>query len=248
MFDSVLDRGVAPRRRLATGAVISVLGHAAVLSGLLLIRPPATVVEEPPKVITWPVVLPMFTAAPAPGPVGGGGARAHAGPPRAQKRRELLAPAVVPKPPPDIKTVAPPDETPPPIGGRIGPPDNTPDPKGPGDGEGGGGGGPPGSGGTCVGGACDFETGMTRPILIERGRDPAFTPEALEAHVEGVMTVQCVVTLAGRLEQCQVIRPLPYMERSVVDALRTRRYDPATLNGRPLAVRYVFHIKLVMPR
>jgi protein TonB len=88
---------------------------------------------------------------------------------------------------------------------------------------------------------------MTRPFLVDRGRDPAYTPDALENHVEGLMSVQCVVTLEGRLEHCRVIRPLPYMERAVVEALMTRRYTPATLNGRPLAVRYTFHVQLSMP-
>src|SRR5687768_5296750 len=37
MFDSVLDRGVIPRR-LGTGAVVSILGHAALLSVALLVR------------------------------------------------------------------------------------------------------------------------------------------------------------------------------------------------------------------
>lgn len=237
MFDSVLDRGVAPRRRLATGAVISVFGHAAVLTLALLVRPPA-VVEEVTK--TFPtVIIPAFKPAPAPALKGGGGAPAHPGPARASRpRRELLAPAALPDKI-DLETFAPPDETAV-VGERIGPdtsrgapgvPDGVPD-------------------GTCVGGPCPFNElgGMTRPKLIERGRDPDYTPEALEAHVQGLMTVECVVTLEGRLEQCQALRPLPYMERAVVEALMTRRYSPATLNGRPLAVRYVFHVKLVMPQ
>ena len=106
----------------------------------------------------------------------------------------------------------------------------------------------PSEGFSCVGGACDFKSGMIPPLLLERGREPELTREALEAHVEGLMTVQCVVTIAGRLEHCQVIRSLPHMERAVVEALMTRRYTPATLDGRPLPVRYVFHVKLVMPR
>jgi protein TonB len=212
-----------------------------VLSALLLIRPPATEVEEIAKVIPWPNVVPMFTPAPAPVPAGGGGARAHAGPPRAQRRRELLAPAAIPKTL-DLETFAPPDEGPekPLTGMPIGP--AAPSGGGKGSGEGSGTGT-----GSCTGNNCDV-LGMFPPQLVERGREPQFTPEALEAHVEGLMTIQCVVTLAGRLEQCQTLQSLPFMERAVVEALMTRRYTPATLNGRPLAVRYVFHVKLVMPR
>ncbi|HZN92538.1 MAG TPA: energy transducer TonB [Myxococcales bacterium] len=249
MFDSVLDRGVVPRRRLATGAVISVLGHAAVLSLALLVRPPKSV-EEVTKVIVWPTVPPMFTPAPAPGPAAAAAAPARR-PSRPARSRELLVPAKIPllpevEPPPDVKPD--PDTV---VGARVGDPIG---PKGPGTdgpgggGGGGGGGGPPGGNGSCAGDACpSFASGMTRPVLLDRGREPAYTREALEAHIEGPMIVQCVVTLSGRLEHCSVIQSLPYMERAVVEALMTRRYSPATLGGKQLAVRYFFRVKLELP-
>jgi len=243
MFDSVLDRGVAPRRRLATGAVFSVFGHAAVLSLALLVRPPARVEEA----VTAPLVFvpPIFTPAPAPAPKGP--APAHPGPARpARPRQELVAPAAVPKKIVELETQPPPDETQdktPQVGAQIGNPFGTPRPDGPpGD--------PNGTGdgnGTCTGRGCDV-MGMTAPILLQRGREPDYTQEALEAHIEGLMTVECVLTLEGRLQQCRVLRSLPYMERAVVEALMTRRYTPATLHGRPLPVRYTIQVKLVMPR
>ena len=242
MFDSVLDRGVAPRRRLATGAVVSVFGHTAVLTLALLVRPPAAVEEVADAFPT--VIIPTFRPAAAPGPRGGGGAPAHAGPARASHpRRELPAPAAIRKSV-DLETFSPPDET---EGGRIGPVDPSPGIDPPGDGKGGGGEGEGEGEGSCYNGRCDIE-GMTPPFLLERGREPDYTLEALEAHVQGLMTIQCVLTLEGRLQQCRVIRPQPYMDRAVVEALMTRRYTPATLHGRALAVRYTVQVKLVMPR
>jgi periplasmic protein TonB len=242
MFDSALNRGVAPRR-FVTGAVISVFGHAAVLTLALMVHPPAAVVEQVTTVIPWPQV-PRFTPGGPPGPAGAG-ATASAGPTRARRRPELKAPAAIP---PKIETFAPPDET---ITGKVvgdttDPEDTGGGPAGPGLGAGSG----DGTGGGTGNGPPSFNRsgGMTRPILLESGREPDYTPEALEAHVQGLMTVECVVTLEGRLQQCRAIHPLPYMERAVVDALMTRRYMPATLHGRPLAVRYVFQVKLVMPK
>ena len=85
------------------------------------------------------------------------------------------------------------------------------------------------------------------PVLLDRGREPDYTRDALEARVEGQMVVQCVVTLEGRLERCQIIQSLPYMERAVLDALATRRYAPATVAGMPLPVLYGFKVRLVLP-
>jgi protein TonB len=87
---------------------------------------------------------------------------------------------------------------------------------------------------------------MTRPVQVE-GRDPVYTREALEARIQGLMIVKCVITIEGRLENCRIIKPLPHMEKAVLDALSTRRYKPVTYQGRPVAVDYVFNIKLVMP-
>lgn len=245
MFDSVLDRGVVPRRRLATGAVVSVLGHAVVLSLALLVRSPQPV-KEAAKVIVWPMVPPMFTPAPAPGPAAGGARPIRRSP--SPRRPELLVPVT----PPKLDLERPPDVEPDPqpvVGAQVGDPlSKSTGPTGPQTDTTGGGGGKPGDKGSCVGSACDFdENGMTRPVLIARGREPAYTPAAQEARIQGLMTVQCVVTLEGRLEQCSVIRSLPHMERAVVEALMTRRYAPATLGGRPLAVRYVFHVRLELP-
>jgi protein TonB len=238
MFDSVLDRGVAPRRRIATGAAVSVLGHAALLSVALVVRPPAPV-EEEPKVVFPPVRL--FVPDAPKGMPNGGGARAKtAGATR--QRREVLAPAAIPKDFPKIDTFAPPDE---PIEGKVIGTPADPD-EGSGTEE-----GPLGvPDGDPAGRRGDFRagSGMTAPVLLDQGRTPTYTPEALEAHVEGSMTVRCLVTLEGRLRECQALNPVPYMERAVVEALMTRRYSPARDHGAPVEVFYTFRVKLEMPR
>ncbi|HYV47984.1 MAG TPA: energy transducer TonB [Myxococcaceae bacterium] len=242
MFDSVLDRGVAPRRRLATGAVFSVFGHAAVLSLALLVRPPAHVVEEVTKAMP-PLVIPMLRPAAAPSPKGP--AHAQPAPARTARPRDaLVASVAVPKKSVEMVTQPPPDETQdktPQVGEQIGP-QQPAGPLGNGDPQ-----GVVGGTGKCTGRGCDVD-GMTAPVLLQRGREPDYTQEALEAHVQGLMTVECVVTLEGRLQQCHALQSLPYMERAVVDALMTRRYTPATLHGHALPVRYVFNVKLVMPK
>lgn len=94
--------------------------------------------------------------------------------------------------------------------------------------------------------ACDF-TRMTNPVKLE-GCGPRYTWAAREAHVQGIIRVKCVVTEAGRLESCKFIQSLPYMEKSVLAALETWRFTPATYDGRPIAVSYVINIRLFAPR
>jgi len=92
-----------------------------------------------------------------------------------------------------------------------------------------------------------FGPDMSRPVLLS-GSDPIYTREAVVAKVEGVMIARCTITAAGRLENCRILKGLPYMDVSMLDALATRRYSPATYQGKPIAVEYVFNVKLAAPR
>jgi protein TonB len=91
------------------------------------------------------------------------------------------------------------------------------------------------------------EASMTRPVFVS-GPELAYTRRALERDVEGLMIVKCVVTSAGQVRRCQVLKGLPYMDEAVVEALERRRYRPATLGGEPVDVSYVFRINLKLPR
>ena len=111
------------------------------------------------------------------------------------------------------------------------------------------------SGGTVGGGLAGglrmevlpFGLGMTRPARIV-GQDPVYTREALEARVEGLTIVKCVITTEGTAENCRMIKALPHMEKAVLDALATQKFKPVTFQGRPVSVDYVFNIRLVLPR
>lgn len=85
-----------------------------------------------------------------------------------------------------------------------------------------------------------FGPGMEKPKK-KSGPDPAYTREARDAKVEGKMLVQCVVSTDGRLTDCKVLKSLPFMEQAVLKALAQQRWEPATQNGKPLAVLYTIH-------
>jgi serine/threonine-protein kinase len=96
-------------------------------------------------------------------------------------------------------------------------------------------------------GPVPFQEGMPRPVEVQ-GKDIVYTREALAARVEGTMTVKCTITQKGRVENCRVIKGLPHMNEAVVQSLQSRVYKPILLHGTPVAVDYVFNIRLVAPR
>jgi periplasmic protein TonB len=88
---------------------------------------------------------------------------------------------------------------------------------------------------------------MTRPVFVS-GPEPSYTQRALEQEVAGLMVVQCVLTAEGTVRDCRVLKGLPHMDSAVVDALEHRRYKPATQNGKPVEISYVFKLNLEVPR
>jgi TonB family protein len=85
---------------------------------------------------------------------------------------------------------------------------------------------------------------ITPPKLL-RGRDPVYTKRAIAARVRGLLMVKCTISTTGRLEDCRIIKSIPYMNSEVLEALATREYEPVTFNGKPVAVDYVFNINLI---
>ncbi len=88
---------------------------------------------------------------------------------------------------------------------------------------------------------------MTRPVFVS-GPEPTYTQRALEQEVHGLMVVKCVLTVEGTVRDCRVLKGLPHMDSALVDALEHRRYKPATQNGKPVEIDYVFKVNLKVPR
>ena len=90
-----------------------------------------------------------------------------------------------------------------------------------------------------------FRDGMSPPEQLE-GKPIVYSAAAIEAGVQGTIEAKCVITIRGTLENCRIVKSLPYMDKAVLDALATRKYTPVTLEGKPVPVEYVFAIKLVL--
>jgi len=90
-----------------------------------------------------------------------------------------------------------------------------------------------------------FREGMTPPEQLQ-GKPIVYSREALDFGVQGTIQAKCVINLRGLLDNCKILKSLPYMDRAVLDALASRRYKPVLLDGKAVAVEYVFDIKLVL--
>jgi periplasmic protein TonB len=244
MFQSVLDQRGLQSGRFGTGAGVSVLVHAGVVAAALLLSAGAadTIKKDPVDVV---FKLPPRPPKGNPNPPAATPPPAQK-PPPPKKRREFVAPAVVPTLPlpVDPAPVAP-DPVDPDLphvpGGHIdGDPVNG-DPNAP----------PPvftpelpinQMGEEAV----PYDSRMSMPKLIS-GDPIQYTREAREARVRGTLVAKCVITRQGDVENCRLIKGVPYMDQAVISALETRRYRPVMFQGEPISVTYIFNVRLEMP-
>ncbi len=74
------------------------------------------------------------------------------------------------------------------------------------------------------------------PSLLER-IDPQYPEAARKAHIEGVVILQAIIGIDGRVEEIALVKSAsPMLDDSAIRAVRGWRYRPATLSGRAVRV------------
>ncbi len=76
---------------------------------------------------------------------------------------------------------------------------------------------------------------------------PPYTERALAAHATGRVLVRCRITLYGETQDCAVLRGVPELTQGVLDWLGRTRFKPATFNGQPIAIIYLFSFNFSLP-
>lgn len=240
MFDSVLNKGNVPKSRFGTGTVISIAVH------LGLVALTVYLTTRPPPIKEDLSEVKFFAAVPPPPPPP---------PPPPKKSSTKVERKVVPKPDAIIQPKEIPREKP----KEAEPEEASSDDDGVEGGvEGGVIGGVVGGviggvvGGTVGGTGTDvvpFGEGMTRP-QYDQGQliHNLYTREATEARVEGMMIVKCNVLTDGTVRNCRVLKPLPHLSEAVIARIQSMKVQPATFQGRPIAIDYVFNFQFRMPR
>ncbi len=83
-------------------------------------------------------------------------------------------------------------------------------------------------------------SGNIKPPVRVFAPDPVYPEAARQARIEGVVVLQAVIDTVGQVVQLRVLKGLPSgLSESALDAVRQWRFRPATLEGRPVAVRYL---------
>jgi TonB family protein len=79
---------------------------------------------------------------------------------------------------------------------------------------------------------------VTRPVKIS-GPNPQYTEIARKARIQGVVIVEAIIDKQGDVVDVQVLKPLPMgLDQAAVEAIRQWKFEPATLEGKPVDVYY----------
>lgn len=79
---------------------------------------------------------------------------------------------------------------------------------------------------------------VTRPTRVS-GPNPQYTEIARKARIQGVVIVEAIIDKQGNVTNVKVLKPLPMgLDQAAVDAVKRWKFEPATLNGKPVDVYY----------
>lgn len=87
---------------------------------------------------------------------------------------------------------------------------------------------------------------VTRPEKIS-GSPPQYSVEARKARVQGVVILEAIIDEQGDVTNVNVLKGLPQgLDQAAVDAVKTWKFKPATLEGRPVKVYYTLTVNFTM--
>jgi len=105
-------------------------------------------------------------------------------------------------------------------------------------------------GGTVGGTGTDiipFGAGMVRPTVVKQP-EITYSKEAMAMHSGGLVLAKCTLNIDGSLSDCQIQKmPANFSDGQVQAMLRTMRFTPVTLQGRPQRVYYNVTLRIPTP-
>ncbi len=78
--------------------------------------------------------------------------------------------------------------------------------------------------------------GVIRQPQKIRTVDPVYSPMAQAARIQGLVIIEATIGADGRVMNARILRSLPMLDRSALDAVKQWEFTPTLLNGVPVPV------------
>ena len=76
---------------------------------------------------------------------------------------------------------------------------------------------------------------IKEPVKIY-DKKPIYPQIAMTAKVQGIVIIEAILGLDGRVESARVLRSQPLLDQAALDAVKQWRYTPTLLNGSPVPI------------
>ena len=92
-----------------------------------------------------------------------------------------------------------------------------------------------------------LHVGVSSPKLLH-SVDPEYTPQAIQAGIEGSVVLEAVVTVEGRVAYASVLSPLPAgLDRKALAAVKDWRYSPGVMDAEKIPVLMTIDVLFRLP-
>ena len=78
--------------------------------------------------------------------------------------------------------------------------------------------------------------------------NPTYPDIARQARVQGIVILECTISPQGRVTDVKVLRGIPLLDGSAVDAVKQWVYTPTLLNGAPIAVKMTITVSFELKK
>ncbi|MGM0556627.1 MAG: TonB family protein [Myxococcota bacterium] len=89
---------------------------------------------------------------------------------------------------------------------------------------------------------------LTKAPKLIKEAEAEYTDEAVEARVEGTVTLKLTISSQGDVTEAEVLDGLGYgLDQAAVEAARQFEFEPAEINNQPAAVSLTFKVRFSLP-
>jgi protein TonB len=88
--------------------------------------------------------------------------------------------------------------------------------------------------------------GAIRPPLKVHDVAPVYSPVAMAARIEGIVILEATIGIDGQVVNARILRSLPFLDQSALDAVRQWQFTPTLLNGVPVPVLMTVTVRFTL--
>ncbi len=90
--------------------------------------------------------------------------------------------------------------------------------------------------------------GPIKPPTLIKQVEPVYPKIAAEARVDGIVILEAMTDITGRVASVKVLRSIPLLDQAAIDAVRQWVYEPMVINGRPREVIFTTTVRFTLDK